>query len=312
MMKTAKVAAVLFLSMLPLGAISMGLVACNNDDDEYGASPNNSTTMRLKSITYSRGSYKTSGTLTYDDAGRITSFYGFKYEYEGANTIKCVRNNSVSFCTLDKDGKVISAKDVEENYESTFNYSNDRLASVDIAKYNEHYNYTWNGNNLKQMVENYNGEIETWVWKYNNIKTHPIIHALFGFHAYGGDVEAAPSLTEIGFVLPLYNHLGTLPKNLFSELACTDDYNNTYISTFSYSIDSSGNVIGITIIEDGDKVVYSLIWEETSGINNIKTDKAPSKVRTISGMNTGRKANELKELPKGVYIVDGKKVVKTM
>ena len=33
MMKTAKVAAVLFLSMLPLGAISMGLVACNNDDE---------------------------------------------------------------------------------------------------------------------------------------------------------------------------------------------------------------------------------------------------------------------------------------
>lgn len=31
--KTAKIAAVLFLSMLPLGAISMGLVACNNDDE---------------------------------------------------------------------------------------------------------------------------------------------------------------------------------------------------------------------------------------------------------------------------------------
>lgn len=34
MMKTAKVVAVLFLSMLPLGAISMSLVACNNDDSE--------------------------------------------------------------------------------------------------------------------------------------------------------------------------------------------------------------------------------------------------------------------------------------
>ena len=34
MMKTAKVATVLFLSMLPLGAISMSLVACNNDDNE--------------------------------------------------------------------------------------------------------------------------------------------------------------------------------------------------------------------------------------------------------------------------------------
>ncbi|MBR6456315.1 MAG: hypothetical protein IKS72_05225, partial [Prevotella sp.] len=46
MMKTAKVAAVLFLSMLPLGAISMGLVACNNDDENENSEVNDKSSAQ--------------------------------------------------------------------------------------------------------------------------------------------------------------------------------------------------------------------------------------------------------------------------
>ena len=91
---------------------------------------------------------------------------------------------------------------------------------------------------------------------------------------------------------------------------------------YKFEKDANGNITRIimnivtTSYKNGIKLgtrekteTIVLTWDESSGMDNVKSDKAPSKVRTISGMNTGRKANELKELPKGVYIVDGKKVV---
>ena len=248
-----------FLKMMELsllfGSICVGFVACSSDDDDEKDNGGNSSivdysTTRLKTIKrtyyYSDKNDTESGILTYDDAGQIASFSNFKYEYDG-------KNGGAVF--LDKDGTV-------KYFEGgpSIEYKNNRLVMIGNGK--ENYRYTWDGNNLKQMVENYKGEIETWVWKYNNIKTHPLIHFLFGFHAYGGDVMAAPSLVEIGFVLPLYKHLGKLPDNLFSEVVVTGEDNNTYTSTFSYSMDNDGNVKEITIIENGDKNVYTLTWEK--------------------------------------------------
>ena len=106
-----------------------------------------------------------------------------------------------------------------------------------------------------------NGKLdEKLVWKYNNIKTHPLVHALFGFYDFWeGD---HPWLDDIFGVLPVYNYLGTLPVNLFSEVTYTDYLEKNpkpYTSNLSYSMDSNGNVTKIMV---NDKESYTLTWEK--------------------------------------------------
>ena len=322
MMKTAKVAAVLFLSMLPIGAISMSLVACNNDDDEYAENTENSVTMRLIGITHSDGYSTESGMLTYDDVGRVIQFTwngnSIKYSYNGS-TVEAIYNwssgsSSRTVFTLDR-GVVVKKTLYGSNPEEyVYSYKNNQLSGIKMKKLEYtnsvyDFDYIWENNNLKQLDIFHNGKIDLkFIWKYNDIKTHPLIHALFGFYAYE-DSGTSPYLIDLACVLPVYNNFGKLPTNLFSECTYYEE-NKSWNHTMSYRIDN-GNIVEI-IDDDGKrKEVYYLTWEKTSGIDNVKTDKAPGEVRTISGMNTGHRANDVKELPKGVYIVDGKKIVKS-
>ena len=231
MMKTAKVAAVLFLSMLPLGAISMGLVACNNDDDEYGTSPDNSVTMRLKAITHSDGYSTESGTLTYDDAGRIIQYTwdgnSINYSYNGS-TVEAIYKwsggkSDKTIFTLDK-GIVIKKTLYGSNPEEyVYSYKNNQLSGIKMKKLEYtnsvyDFDYIWENNNLKQLDIFHNGKIDSkFIWKYNDIKTHPLIHALFGFYAYE-DSGTSPYLEDLACVLPVYNNFGKLPTNLFQNV----------------------------------------------------------------------------------------------
>ena len=309
------------LGIIAVAVTFVAFPACGSDNDNYEPS-SNGVTMRLKTITHNTES----GMLTYDDAGRIMQFtwdgHSITYSYKGA-TIEAIYkwsdgSSSRTIFTLDKG--VIVKKTLWDKYgnlneEYDYSYKNNRLSGINMNKGDNEYtfDYVWEGNNLKQLETFYNGKAyDKSIWKYNGIKTHPLIHALFGFYAYE-DAGASPYLLDLACVLPVYNNFGVLPTNLFSECTYFDFVENKeWNYTMSYNMDG-GNVVEIVVtnVKYKKRDIYHLTWEETSGIDNVKADKASGKVQTISGMNTGRKANDLKEFPKGVYIVDGKKIVKS-
>ena len=245
----------------------------NDSDDDNGNASDNSKNTRLKAITHGYGNTQESGTLTYDDTGRLIRFawegYTVNYSYEGTNEIKATysSNNETIIHTI-SSGKMVK-KVVKYGSTNAFaynyTYKNNRWSNIKMEDYveNGHYDfdYVWNGNNLKELSVLRNGNLdEKLVWKYNNIKTHPLVHALFGFYAYWeGDL---PWLYEISEVLPIYSYLGTLPVNLFSEVTYTDYLEKNpkpYTSSLSYSMDSNGNVTKIMV---NDKESYTLTWEK--------------------------------------------------
>ena len=248
----------------------------NDSDDDNGNASDNSKTTRLKTITHYDGYSTESGTLTYDDAGRIIRFvwseggsskYTINYSYEGVNEIKYTSKKSgeTIICTINS-GKMVK-KVVKEGSSDiivcNYTYKNNRLAErKDDYKDGRSYiyNYVWNGSNLKELSIFDNGKLdEKLVWKYNNIKTHPLVHALFGFYDFWeGD---HPWLDDIFGVLPVYNYLGTLPVNLFSEISYTSygESSTPWISKISYNMDSDGNVVKI-ITDNG--MYYTLTWEK--------------------------------------------------
>lgn len=253
----------------------------NNGDDEGNASDNSKTT-RLKSITHYDGYSTESGSLTYDEAGRIIRYdlvegskkYTFYYSYVRTGEIKhsSTYNSSQSIIYTINNGKMVKkvVKDGSlDRIVCNYTYKNNKLAERKEVYESGHsyiYDYSWNGNNLKELSVFYDGKIDQkWVWKYNNIKTHPLVHALFGFHAYWED--STPWLDEVSEILPIYDYLGSLPANLFSEISCTDYAEAEYygeapmpwIGNVSYNVDDAGNIVKITV---NNKESYTLTWEK--------------------------------------------------
>lgn len=281
LMKTAKVAAVLFLSMLPLGAISMGLVACNNDDDYYNVPDNNADAngLRLKSID--------GMPLNYDADGKMTSITTSRWGNVMWTVIPTFDNGFLTKFQEDK----------------------------------EVFNITWSEGNPSSMSGGVNYS-ESKATAYGETCRSAAFCTAFNLYVlWGGDAYKPHNLGV--FYGQAFN--GNLGKNANRLITHLEYYDGDEMSCdYKFEKDANGNITRIimhivtTSYKNGRNLgtsekteTINLSWDDSTGINGVQVGKTPSRVRTISGMNTGRKANNLKELPKGVYIVDGKKVVKS-
>ena len=90
---------------------------------------------------------------------------------------------------------------------------------------------------------------------------------------------------------------GLLPENYYLILVTAMDGENT--KPLNYT--QSG-----TNIKYSPKYLYYLLAD--TGINGIQNDAPDAEVYDIRGVRLG-KASELKSLPKGVYIINKKKVI---
>lgn len=266
------------LGIMAAAIVLVAFPACGSDNDDYDVSDNSADAkgLRLKSVD--------GMPLNYDADGKMTSI------------------------TTSRWGNVMLS--------ITPTFENGYLTK--FTEDGEAWYITWSGGNPSTMTDKTNYESKATTYG-ESCRSAAFCTAFNLYVLWGGDAYK-PHLLGVFYGLALNGDFGKNANRLITHLEYYDG--DEMSCDYKFEKDANGNITRIimnivtTSYKNGIKLgtrekteTIVLTWDESSGIDNVKSDKAPSKVRTISGMNTGRKANELKELPKGVYIVDGKKVV---
>ena len=272
----------------------------------------------MLSITQTNSYSTRTGTLKYDDEGRVTRYSytrdgktnEFDYTYNGNNIeITHVHNSGTdTYSYTIEDGRVKSSNwylagdNVTEEF--TYRYGEDKrmteILNVTNKSTQKRTVYNWTNNNLTSMdyYKNDAKRVST-EYSYNQMSSEPLIHALFGF-GEGEDIY----IDEEFSMFAIYPYLGTLPQNLFSHNVVTDflEGNRQYTYDYSYELDSNGDIVKITI---GD-TYYTLVWEGSSnstGIDNVNLDY------TIGASIYDLSGKKLATPQSGINIIGRKKVL---
>ena len=131
---------------------------------------------------------------------------------------------------------------------------------------------------------------------FDNISTHPLVHALFGLGEY------FPS--DLDEKLAVYPYLGELPKGLIENFSFTEDGDGPYSYNYTYELNGEGDVVKVTETKKSRTKIYTLEWENSgTGIETVKSDSPSNGVYyDLTGRKTASPT-------KGVFITNGRKVV---
>ena len=164
---------------------------------------------------------------------------------------------------------------------------------LDIGDYSE---YVWDGDNPTEYTFHASeGDIPFHAtFTFNNISTHPLVHALFG--------EYFPS--DLDEKLAVYPYLGELPKGLIENFSFTEDGDGPYSYNYTYELNGEGDVVKVTETKKSRTKIYTLEWESSgTGIETVKSDSPSNGVYyDLTGRKTASPT-------KGVFITNGRKVV---
>ena len=271
----------------------------------YAQSGSQFANKRLVSFTEESGNSKSKYVMEYDDQGRI-----LKYASEDGNRVHNY--------TYYGDDEILNDDGVEP---ITYKLSNGRLvwATIFFDCYTN-CDIIYDGNKLKQIVDGLDiGDYSEYVWDgdnpteytfhasegdipfhatftFNNISTHPLVHALFGLGEY------FPS--DLDEKLAVYPYLGELPKGLIENFSFTEDGDGPYSYNYTYELNGEGDVVKVTETKKSRTKIYTLEWESSgTGIETVKSDSPSHAVYyDLTGRKTASPA-------KGVFITNGRKVV---
>ena len=273
-------------------------VACAQSGSQFA-------NKRLVSFTEESGNSKSKYVMEYDDQGRI-----LKYASENGNRVHNY--------TYYGDDEILNDDGVEP---ITYKLSNGRLvwATIFFDCYTN-CDIIYDGNKLKQIVDGLDiGDYSEYVWDgdnpteytfhasegdipfhatftFNNISTHPLVHALFGLGEY------FPS--DLDEKLAVYPYLGELPKGLIENFSFTEDGDGPYSYNYTYELNGEGDVVKVTETKKSRTTIYTLEWENSgTGIETVKSDSPSNGVYyDLTGRKTASPT-------KGVFITNGRKVV---
>ncbi|MBR1469975.1 MAG: hypothetical protein IJ605_07715 [Prevotella sp.] len=269
-----------------LGIISAAIVfvvfpACGSDNDDYNVPENNEDAngLRLKSID--------GMPLNYDADGKMTSITTSRWGNVMWTAIPTFENGFLTKFQEDRDI----------------------------------FNITWSGGNPSSMSGGVN-YCESKATAYGETCRSAAFCTAFNLYVLWGGDAYKPHNLGVFYGQVLNGNLGKNANRLITHLEYHDG--DELSCDYKFEKDANGNITRVIMnivtksykngnfLGTSEKTeTINLSWEDSTGINGVQVGKTPGKVQTISGMNTGRKANDLKEFPKGVYIVDGKKIVKS-
>ena len=274
------------------------------------------------------GKYHTErGTFSYDNQGRVSGVEvvdeenntcSFTYTYYDDSRIECsssgdnrtvvyeLENGKVKMMTIDMPSEYLTVED-------EFIYDGDKLIEMDLyvlkngQRYNQERNtITWDGDNVAEYyhVQGEGTSKESWkrfTFTAGNLSSTPLVNTLFNC-----SFSTSPDYDDWIYMIGFSGHVGTIPTNLCETLIHDSDERPQGLYTFQYETNSDGDVVMVTITreKDGSSNVYTLEWEDCTGINAVTSDNGRGCFYTFDG-------RRLQDAPiqKGVYIQNGKKVV---
>ena len=235
--------------------------------------------------------------------------YSFSYDNDG--------HVIVTDCDI-QGGKVVS-------YGSyAFAYEGDRLVGIDL--WNEHYELIWNDD----LVTDYKTYIKGKLFyesqgTYSDECPNAAIATAINFIAlHFADPEEIDPVAMLYSVSP---YIGKLTNKLIGRVTAIEDIDDPekdeYDCIYTYTKDDEGYITVVDI--DVTKISWKssspkehhknrqilLTWEDDpTSISDVKADHKSNTVWTVDGMNTGYTSDDFGKLPKGVYIIAGKKSIK--
>ena len=281
---------------------------------------------RLSVLTHTSKYHTERGVFSYDDQGRIsrvditedqsnTSFATYTYD---ESRIVCTSNadnkDLEAICDLE-DGlvKTMSIYLSSENLlaRDEFVYDGDRFISMYLyttkkgeERLQERSAFTWDGDNVIEYYKvQYEGTSqESWkklTFTMGNLSSTPLVNTLINC-----SFSTSAGFDDFVYMFGFYNHIGITPHNLPETVVHDADERPQGLYTYQYETNADGDVVGITITreKDGTSNVYTLEWEETSGIESVMSDFGRSCYYTLDG-------RKLQNAPSqsGVYLHNGKK-----
>lgn len=126
-------------------------------------------------------------------------------------------------------------------------------------------------------------------------------------------VKISAKIPSEGFLLVELGSWNSLWRE-YVEVKANNDFQEIEVkfNNFPYSCDGDGHVLFMNGLIAGTSIVKKVqIFELTStSINNITSDSKAFDVYTIGGYKIKSQVTSFDDLPKGIYIINGKKIIK--
>ncbi|MBR4217735.1 MAG: hypothetical protein IKR71_01650 [Bacteroidales bacterium] len=250
------------------------------------------------------------GFIEYDDQGRVNK-YTIQYAdgnkdvcditYTGSEAINIKYIGSdyeEIFAYTISDGKIQTAGIFFDGFSnSTLTYTGNKLTHIENGGVTGE--LTWDGDNPSEWYY-YAGskEEEHTVLTFNNISTHPVIHAIWGFFT-----TYTPGVGDFFEPLVLYPYYGDMPKGLVDTQIFTEGGTKTYNYTYTYDTNDEGDIVKVTRLNTGNNKarIFMLDWEGSTGI--VTLHSSTPQVQRYYDLQ-GRPVSQPS---KGLYIKNGKK-----
>lgn len=273
----------------------------------------------LTNITFHKNGSIQSATFKYDAADKV-KYVNFDNDIVG--------NVSYSTNSLNIAGDVYAIENGRITISSymSFSYTGNKMTGMKEGK--ENHEIIWSSN--KQT---------SWKTYKSSGDLCYESHASYGQACNNKTLVQAINLTALLFADPeevttfamfymMAPYLGEASNELVKRVTADENMHkpsslDNYDCIYTYTMDSDGDVIkmeiDVTSVErDGASTqTYSykrqidFTWSGTSSINDVSNfDSYREKVYTINGIDTGYSIDQLNRLPKGLYIVNGKKIAK--
>jgi hypothetical protein len=175
-----------------------------------------------------------------------------------------------------------------------------------VERLQERSAFTWDGDNVieyyKVQWEGTSSESSKKLsFTMGNLSSVPLVNTLFAC-----SFSTSPGFDDFVHMFGFYDHIGITPQNLPETVSYYKDEKPLGLYTYQYEINGDGDVVEITITseKDGSSNVYTLEWEETTGIEAVTSDIGRSGYYTLDGMRL-----QNAPLRSGVYLYNGKKYV---
>ena len=279
---------------------------------------------QLLSITRDANGTIEHGDIIYDGMGRVS-----EYRVTESGTTKifhCIYSGDVINVSVEEcadtytytlvDGKVVSAIISLEN--NDFKLKNTIEYDGDMIKTQNHvflfsngseetirYIYGWSRGDINSMEVNYEGNpFMCFSYDYGEITSQPIVRALFGFSG-----EPDGHLSECIDILALYSHIGNLPYHLPIHVS-KSEYQDIISYDYTYETDALDRVTKVILKSKDSTTVYTLEWENETSLKPVHTGVRSDKLFNLKGQKVYFGSASSDHLPHGIYVKDGRKVIK--